>query len=114
MCNVRNKKCFLFFSFLQSLPWSVGFMLLSVQIFFVCVNTNYVLGLVLICVGDTGTEGAIAGLKENSKLSKGDTSISSYSTAHQVSSQTVQHESMGTPNLHCGEGCRDGSDPRRY
>lgn len=40
--------------------------------FFFFVNTNYVLGLVLICVGDTGIEGAIAGLKENSQLSKGD------------------------------------------
>lgn len=43
------------------------------SIFFFFLNTNYVLGLILICVGDTGTEGAIAGLQENSQLSKGDT-----------------------------------------
>lgn len=108
MCNVRNKKCFLFFSFkvfcglLDSCFYLFNFFFL---------NTNYVWGLILICVGDTGTEGAIAGLQENSQLSKGDTWISSYSTAHQVLSQTVQHESIGTPNLHRGEGCRDGSDP---
>lgn len=71
---------------IKMLPSSFSFFKLFCGLFDSCfsvlfffLNTNSVLGPVLICVGVTGTRGAIAGPRQNSQLSKGDTWLSGYS-----------------------------------